>query len=154
MTVWLPLDGTLIHCWLALSKCGYSCTYPGKMESCVSLGRKEGCTNIRISAKPNMNQVPRLECRDLTNCANHARHIFKAKHISKAFFNCDLYENAVLVSKKSSCYAIAAYNFSNNPSFVWQFFFFWPTSNFSVRIKPCWLRRISGLCDPHSKLSC
>ena len=43
------------------------------MESRVGLGRKEGCTNFRISAKPGIEQgTLRLEGRDLTNCANHA----------------------------------------------------------------------------------
>mgnify|MGYP001795693070 CR=1 FL=1 len=39
------LDGTLIHCRLASSRCWYSFIYPGMMESWVSLGRK-GCTNV------------------------------------------------------------------------------------------------------------
>ena len=41
------------------------------MESWVSLGGKEGRTNIRISAKPGIEPVAlRLEGRDLTNCAH------------------------------------------------------------------------------------
>ena len=44
------------------------------MESWVGLGRNEGCTNIRISAKPGIKLGTLwLEGRDLTNCANHAR---------------------------------------------------------------------------------
>ena len=43
------------------------------MESWVGLGGKEGCTNIRISAKPGI-ELGTLwsEGRDLTNCTNHA----------------------------------------------------------------------------------
>ena len=37
-----PLNGRLIHCWLAPSRCWYSFTYPRKMESRVSLSRKKG----------------------------------------------------------------------------------------------------------------
>ena len=44
------------------------------MESWVGLGGKEGCTNIRISAKPGIEQGTFwTEGRDLTNCANEAR---------------------------------------------------------------------------------
>ena len=44
------------------------------MESWVSLGGKERCTNIRISAKPGIEPGTLWsEGRDLTNCANHAR---------------------------------------------------------------------------------
>ena len=40
----------------------------------VSLGRKEGHTNVQISAEPGI-ELGTLwsEGRDLTNCANHAR---------------------------------------------------------------------------------
>ena len=40
------------HRRLAPSRRWYSFTYPERMESWVGLGGKEGCTNIRISAKP------------------------------------------------------------------------------------------------------
>ena len=49
ITLWLPLDGTLIHHRLAPSRCWYSFTNPGRMESWVSLGGKGGRTNIQIS---------------------------------------------------------------------------------------------------------
>ena len=55
MRVWLLLDGTLMHRWLAPSRRWYSFTYPGRMESWVSLGGKEGRINIRISARPGLN---------------------------------------------------------------------------------------------------
>ena len=72
-SIWLPLDETLINHRLASSRRWYSFTYPGRMESRVSLGGKEGCTNIWISAKPGI-ELGTLwsECRDLTNCTNHA----------------------------------------------------------------------------------
>ena len=38
----LPLNGTLIHRRLAPSRCWYSFTYPGRMETWVGLGGKEG----------------------------------------------------------------------------------------------------------------
>ena len=73
MSVWLPLDGTLIHCRLAPSRFWYSFTYPRKMENWISLGGKEGYTNIQISAKLTIEPGTLwLECRDLTNCTNHA----------------------------------------------------------------------------------
>ena len=47
---------------------------PGRMESCIGLGGKEGCTNIRISAKPGIEQGTLWsEGRDLTNCAKVAK---------------------------------------------------------------------------------
>ena len=67
--LWLPLDGTLIHRRLAPSRRWYSFTDPRKLESWVSLGGKEGRTNIRISAKPSIEPGTLwLEGRDLTNC--------------------------------------------------------------------------------------
>ena len=53
-----PLDGTLIHCRLTPSRRWYSFTYPGRMESWVSLGRKEGRTNIQISVERESNWRP------------------------------------------------------------------------------------------------
>ena len=47
-SLWLSLDGTQIHCSLASSRRWYLFTDVGRMESGVSLGRKEGRTNIRI----------------------------------------------------------------------------------------------------------
>ena len=75
MSLWLPLDGTLIHRRLAPSSRWYSFTYPERMESWVSLGEKEGHTNIQISAEPGSNhaEIFCLEGSDLTNCINHAR---------------------------------------------------------------------------------
>ena len=69
-----PLHGTLIHRRLAPSRCWYSFTYRGRMESWVSLDGKEGRTNIQISAEQGI-ELGTLwsESRDLTNCANHAR---------------------------------------------------------------------------------
>ena len=46
MRVWLSLDETLIYRRLALSRRWYSFIYPGRMESWVSLGGKDGYTNI------------------------------------------------------------------------------------------------------------
>ena len=57
-SLWLPLDGTLIHRRLAPSRCWYSFTYPGRKESWVGLGGKEGCTNDRISANQGSNREP------------------------------------------------------------------------------------------------
>ena len=71
-----PLDWTLIHHKLAPSRFWhiYLFTYPGRMEKWVSLGEKEGRTNIQISAEPGI-ELGSLwsEGRDLTNCANNAR---------------------------------------------------------------------------------
>ena len=44
------------------------------MESWVNFGGKEGCTNIRISAKRGIEPgILWSQSKDLTNCANHAR---------------------------------------------------------------------------------
>ena len=40
-SLWLPLDGTLIHRRLAPSRCWYSFTYLGRMGSWVGLGEKK-----------------------------------------------------------------------------------------------------------------
>ena len=48
---WHSLDGKLIHRRLAISRSWYSFTYPGRMENWVTLGGKEGHTNIQISAE-------------------------------------------------------------------------------------------------------
>ena len=46
----------------------------------VGLGRKEGHTNIRISAKLGIElEILWSESRDLTNCANHARPFYSIK---------------------------------------------------------------------------
>ena len=55
LSVWFPLDGTLIHYRLASSRCWYSSTYPRRMESWVTLGGKEGHTKIQILAEPESN---------------------------------------------------------------------------------------------------
>ena len=59
---------------LALSRCWYSFTYSGRSKSLVSLGEKEGHTNIQISAELRI-ELGTLwsEGRDFTNCTNHAR---------------------------------------------------------------------------------
>ena len=60
-------------------------TYPRRMESWVGLGRKEGCTNIRISAKSGIEPGTLwLEGRDLTNCTNHA-HPYHVKRFNFYF---------------------------------------------------------------------
>ena len=66
-------DGTLIHRRLPPSRSWYSFTYPGRIESWVSLGGKEGRTNIQIMAELRI-QMGTLwsENRYLTNCTNHA----------------------------------------------------------------------------------
>ena len=68
-----PLDGTLIHRRLAPSRRWYSFTYPGRIESWVSLVTKEDRTNVQISAKQGT-ELGTLwsEWKDLTNCTNHA----------------------------------------------------------------------------------
>ena len=62
---------------LALSRCWYSFTYSGRSKSLVSLGEKEGHTNIQISAELRI-ELGTLwsEGRDFTNCTNHARPTF------------------------------------------------------------------------------
>ena len=83
-SLWLPLDGTLIHRRLALNRHWYSFTNPRRMESWVGLGGKEGCTNIRISAKPGIEPGTLWsEGRDLTNCTNH----FRNNQIKNDFIN-------------------------------------------------------------------
>ena len=63
----------LIHHRSAASRRWYSFTYPARIESWVSLGRKEGPINIWVSANPRIELGTLwLEGRDLTNCANHA----------------------------------------------------------------------------------
>ena len=54
----LLLDGTLIHRRLAPSRRWYSFTYPGRMESWVSLGGKDTQTSIQLSAEPGSNWGP------------------------------------------------------------------------------------------------
>ena len=50
----------------------YSFTYPEQMESCVSLGRKEGCKKIQISAELGIKlRTLWSKSRVLTNCTNH-----------------------------------------------------------------------------------
>ena len=46
-----PLEGALIHHRLAPSRCWYSFTFPGRVESWTSLGGKEGRINIQIAVK-------------------------------------------------------------------------------------------------------
>ena len=50
-------------------------SFPGRMESWVGLGGKEGRTNIQISKAEPRIELGTLwsESRDLTNCTNHAR---------------------------------------------------------------------------------
>ena len=57
-SLWLPLDGALIHRTLAPSKCWYPFTYPGRMESWVSLGGIKFHTNTQISVEPGSNWGP------------------------------------------------------------------------------------------------
>ena len=54
----LPPDGTIIYRRLAPSRCWYSFTYPGEMESLISLGGKEGHMNNQISAEPGSSWGP------------------------------------------------------------------------------------------------
>ena len=54
----LSLDGTLVPCRLGPSRSWYSFTYLGRMKSRIILCRKEGHTNIRISAKRGSNWGP------------------------------------------------------------------------------------------------
>ena len=73
-SLWLPQDGALIHRRLAPRRPWYSFTYPGSTESWVSLGEKEGRTNVQISANPGIELGTLwLEGRDLTNYSNRAR---------------------------------------------------------------------------------
>ena len=56
---------------------------PWKDENWVSLGRKEGRTNIQVSAKPGIQLGTLwLEGRDLTNCANHAHLVVHATQLN------------------------------------------------------------------------
>ena len=65
----LSLDGTLTHRRLAPSRRWYSFTYPGRMESWISLSRKEGRTNVQISAESGIELGTLWSC---TDCADHA----------------------------------------------------------------------------------